>query len=57
MSYYRTCPTCGAALDPGERCDCTEKAAPVLQHRDGKAEQIEQPVSASIMNKNKEEVK
>lgn len=24
MSYYRTCPNCGAALDPGERCDCRE---------------------------------
>ena len=23
MSYYRTCPLCGAALDPGEVCDCT----------------------------------
>lgn len=22
MSYYRTCPDCGANLDPGERCDC-----------------------------------
>lgn len=22
MSCYRTCPLCGAALDPGERCDC-----------------------------------
>lgn len=22
MSYYRTCPHCGAHLDPGERCDC-----------------------------------
>lgn len=22
MSYYRTCPYCGANLDPGERCDC-----------------------------------
>lgn len=22
MSYYRTCPACGANLDPGERCDC-----------------------------------
>lgn len=22
MSYYRTCPLCGAHLDPGERCDC-----------------------------------
>lgn len=19
---YKTCPYCGAALDPGERCDC-----------------------------------
>ena len=23
MSYYRTCPHCGANLDPGESCDCT----------------------------------
>ena len=22
MGYYRTCPDCGAHLDPGERCDC-----------------------------------
>ena len=22
MSYYRTCPHCGAHLDPGESCDC-----------------------------------
>ncbi|MBU5625684.1 hypothetical protein KQI82_01880 [Oscillibacter sp. MSJ-2] len=22
MSYYRKCPECGAALDPGEKCDC-----------------------------------
>ena len=22
MSYYRTCPLCGAHLDPGESCDC-----------------------------------
>ena len=25
MSYYRTCPSCGAALDPGERCDCQSR--------------------------------
>ena len=23
MSFYRTCPHCGAHLDPGESCDCT----------------------------------
>lgn len=41
MNYYRTCPYCGAALDPCERCDCQDKkeAAPVLQHRDGRVEQ------------------
>lgn len=25
--YYRTCPICGAALDPGELCDCREETA------------------------------
>ena len=23
VSYYRTCPHCGANLDPGESCGCT----------------------------------
>lgn len=23
MNYYKTCPLCGANLDPGESCDCT----------------------------------
>lgn len=37
MPYYKTCRLCGAALDPGEHCDCQDKeeAAPVLEHRDG----------------------
>ena len=25
MSYFWCCPDCGANLDPGERCDCSEK--------------------------------
>lgn len=25
MSYYNTCPDCGAHLDPGEMCDCKEE--------------------------------
>ena len=24
---YKTCPLCGAHLDPGERCDCNKKTA------------------------------
>ncbi len=26
MSYYRICPYCGAALDPGEKCGCLTPA-------------------------------
>ena len=26
MSYYKTCPHCGAHLDPGELCDCIKTA-------------------------------
>ena len=24
MPYYKTCPECGAHLDPCEKCDCQE---------------------------------
>ena len=38
MAQYRTCPYCGANLDPGERCDCEKKSAPDAANiRDGKA--------------------
>ena len=30
MSAYRICEECGAALDPGERCDCFSAAPPRL---------------------------
>lgn len=40
MAYYKTCPECGAALDPGEKCDCEEKAVlDAANIRDGRAEQ------------------
>lgn len=28
MSYFKTCPHCGAHLDPGEICDCRDKKKP-----------------------------
>ena len=40
MSYYRTCPLCGAHLDPGEVCECKkETALGATNTGDGKAEQ------------------
>lgn len=60
MSYYKTCPFCGAHLDSGERCDCQDikEAAPGAGNtEDGKAKQIDKPVSASIINENKEDFK
>lgn len=40
MAYYKTCPWCGASLDPGERCTCQdEKTAPSAANTgDGKVE-------------------
>lgn len=28
MSYYHKCPSCGANLDPGEKCDCQKGKGP-----------------------------
>ncbi len=28
MAYFDVCQQCGAALDPGEKCDCVEADAP-----------------------------
>lgn len=32
--YFRICECCGAALDPGERCDCKRNKAVVLATSD-----------------------
>lgn len=32
MAYYNTCAGCGATLDPGEKCDCTQPILDVLWH-------------------------
>ena len=60
MSYFHTCPHCGANLDPGEVCDCRDKeraAQGAANTKDGGAEQIDKAVSASIMNETEEKVK
>ena len=59
---FRTCPFCGAALDPCERCDCRdtaesenkEKAAPVREHRSGRVETgLQAQLSASSLHADK----
>lgn len=60
MSYYKTCPHCGANLDPGEVCDCRDKeraAQGAANTKDGGAEQIDTVASTSIMNETEEKVK
>lgn len=65
---YRICPSCGAALDPVERCDCRDikksqapkkkrkkKAAPVLQHQDGKVKVIDQTTITDILHNHMED--
>ena len=50
MSYYRTCPHCGANLDPGEVCDCRDKeraAQGAANTEDGKVEHVDHAVSTS----------
>ena len=31
MSWFKSCPCCGANLDPGEICNCKKEAAPELE--------------------------
>ena len=53
VSYYRTCPFCGANLDPGEVCECKEEAALGAGNTgDGRVEQIDDAVSASHYTEN-----
>ena len=51
MSYYRTCPHCGGALDPGERCsDCEkEKTAASAANTDNGVVDLIGTRSASII--------
>ena len=57
VSYFKTCPHCGANLDPGETCtDCRNRedaARGATNTTDGKAEKVlEDSDSASTINQN-----
>ena len=56
--YYRTCPNCGAHLDPGEICDCSEKekGRPVREAPDDHGEKDMGYVSVPILPENLEPV-
>lgn len=52
---YRTCPHCGANLDPGESCtDCQKKNTPAgaTNTDEGGAEHVDHDVSTSIITQN-----
>ena len=48
MSYYRVCPLCGAALDPGERCDCQDKEEATLGVSSTQGGMVEQVLTAKF---------
>lgn len=45
MSYYKTCPNCGAALDPDERCDCVKYPNMPKSERDAFKRAIQEPAT------------
>ena len=49
MSYYRTCPSCGAHLDPDERCDCAAppKSQPIGNLKSASADRFRQKDTAA----------
>lgn len=54
MPYYKPCPLCGAALDPGECCDCQDKetAPSAVNTESGKVEiGLPTNISTSILTK------
>lgn len=41
--YYRTCPKCGAHLDPGEVCDCMKKKSRSRRYQHRERQTIKYP--------------
>lgn len=51
MSAYRICEECGAALDPGERCDC-RPAVPLELIQPGSSQTGTYPRYKRLLNEN-----
>lgn len=47
MSYYKTCPICGAHLDPGEKCD-HEKEKSAVRRESKQADNPRKTLAYSI---------
>lgn len=54
MSLFKTCPDCGANLDPGEKCECKGKGLPRCN---GNSPKDSVSYAASIVSQKSEDVK
>ncbi len=52
MSYYKTCPHCGAHLDPGETCDCRDNKKTALDAANIQSGMVEQSLSDTVSTSN-----
>lgn len=50
MSYYNKCPHCGAALDPGEKCDCQAAPADIAARRQAIRECIDHALNGADLH-------
>lgn len=50
MSYYNKCPNCGAALDPGEKCDCQAAPADIAARRQAIRECIDHALNGADLH-------
>lgn len=49
MQYY-TCEKCGASLDPGERCDCTEFEEKLQENKESEPQDNQTRSTAKVSN-------
>lgn len=49
MSYYKTCPHCGAHLDPGETCDCRDNKKTALDAANIQSGKVEQSLTSPVL--------